>query len=100
MKQSDVIVSSVNSGTLRILAVYPDKDISIWQKHLHNIPAEWVNGYDKHTAINNRMLYDLKAIPTIYLLGRDKKVILKDADVRQVEGVLSTNGKEVLEKET
>lgn len=91
MKHSSLISSLVENGTLMILAVYPDKDISIWKKHLKNIPSTWINGYDKHTVINDKLLYDLKAIPTIYLLDKDKKVLLKDANVQQVEDILKNN---------
>lgn len=33
-------------------------------------------------------LYDLKAIPTLYLLDKDKKVLLKDATVAQIDQYL------------
>ena len=34
-------------------------------------------------------LYDIKAIPTIYLLDSDKKVILKDCSLEAVESFFS-----------
>jgi hypothetical protein len=37
----------------------------------------------------DRELYDLKAMPTLYLLDKDKKVLLKDAPVEQVEQYLA-----------
>ncbi len=39
----------------------------------------WINGYDKELTVLERELYDLKAMPTLYLLDKDKKVLLKDA---------------------
>jgi hypothetical protein len=91
MRISSLINSLTTNGTLKILAIYPDRDISIWQKHLKDMPAEWINGYDKNTVINDKQLYDLKAIPSIYLLDKDKRVILKDADIRKVEEYLQGN---------
>lgn len=70
---------------LRILALYPDEDIEAWKKHLSAIPPQWINGYDKELFIRNEEAYDLKAIPTLYLLDKDKKVVLKDVSFPQIE---------------
>lgn len=91
LKESDLIEKLVNNKILSILMVYPDKDLDIWRKHLSNIPETWINGYDKSTTIIDKQIYDLKAIPTLYLLNKDKKVILKDADVEKVINYLRTN---------
>ena len=53
------------------------------------IPSGWINGYDKELTVLDRELYDLKAMPTLYLLDKDKKVLLKDAPVEQVEQYLA-----------
>ena len=45
----------------------------------------WIDAYDAEQTILNQNLYDLKAIPTLYLLDKDKKVLLKDASVGQIE---------------
>ncbi|GHT65848.1 hypothetical protein AGMMS50239_26380 [Bacteroidia bacterium] len=80
---SEMLQSLQKSGRLKILAFYPDKDLEIWKKKWADIPAEWINGCDKNAIVTDRQLYDLKAIPTIYLLDRNKTVILKDADLKQ-----------------
>lgn len=69
---------------LKIVALYPDEDIAAWKKHLPAIPATWINGYDKELKMRNEELYDLKAIPTLYLLDKDKKVVLKDVTFPQL----------------
>lgn len=71
----------IDKGSLRILAIYPDEDIPAWERHLSHIPPAWINGYDRDSKIKNNALYDLKAIPSLYLLDRDKRVLLKDAEV-------------------
>lgn len=85
LKSSQVIASMQQNKSLTILSFYPDEDLEIWKKHLSDIPASWVNGYDKQVTVNNKKKYDLKAIPTLYLLDRDKKVILKDVDFDVLE---------------
>jgi len=39
-------------------------------------------------SLKNDEIYDLKAIPTLYLLDKDKKVVLKDVTFNQVENYL------------
>jgi thiol-disulfide isomerase/thioredoxin len=70
---------------LTIVAVYPDEDLTEWNKYLPEVPEEWINAYDKGANVQNEEIYDLKAIPTLYLLDKDKKVILKDTTFEQIE---------------
>lgn len=76
--KSKVIKSKVQSGQLKVLAIYTDKDETIWRKHLPEMPTEWVHGRDEDEYLHENKIYNLKAIPTIYLLDRDKNVLLKD----------------------
>ena len=41
-------------------------------------PKDWIVGYDPLQVIRSDSLYHLRAIPSIYLLDRDKTIILKD----------------------
>ena len=91
IKWSGVITSAVSSGRLKILAVYPDENLEIWRNHLNDVPASWINGYDKTLTVRNNQLYDLKAIPTLYLLDENKKVLLKDTSVGHIHDYLELN---------
>lgn len=73
----------VRAGRLAIVALYPDADLPLWLKV--NYPSGWINGYDAGQVITKKQLYDLKAIPTLYLLDCDKRVILKDTTIEQIE---------------
>jgi hypothetical protein len=88
LKQSPVVNHFEHERGLRILAIYPDEDRSEWLKYLGEFPDEWVNGFDASLTIKGKNLYDLKAIPTLYLLDKDKKVLLKDATVPAIEQYL------------
>ncbi len=48
------------------------------------MPDNWVNAYDEKLQISNEELYDLKAMPTLYLLDKEKKVLLKDAELKDI----------------
>ena len=54
-------------------------------RHRNEIPDGWINSYDKELTVLTEECYDLKAMPTLYLLDKDKKVLLKDAAVRDIE---------------
>lgn len=81
---------SLNTPTstpiLSVLSIYPDSNIDEWRKALPKLPQKnWVNAYDDGTVLTNKRLYDIKAIPTLYLLDKDKKVILKDTSLEAIE---------------
>ena len=79
-------LNNPTSPLLTVLSIYPDSNIALWRKALPNMPQEnWVNSYDAGTQITNKRLYDIKAIPTIYLLDRNKQIILKDTSLEEIE---------------
>ena len=88
IKNSAAISAAVSAGKLKVLAVYPDENIEIWKMHTNDIPTSWINGYDKSQSVKTQEIYDLKAIPTLYLLDKDKKVILKDTSVGDIHEYL------------
>ncbi|GHT43372.1 hypothetical protein AGMMS49965_17040 [Bacteroidia bacterium] len=89
LKDLDILGSLQRSGRLKVLAFYPDNKLALWTKKMPEIPSTWLNGYDKNLVVETARLYDLKAIPTIYLLDKQKTVILKDAPVEQVAQFLT-----------
>lgn len=85
---SPFVTEWIKNNKLKILAVYPDEDLEAWKKHISYMPAGWINSYDSTVSLKNDEIYDLKAIPTLYLLDKDKKVVLKDVTFNQVENYL------------
>ena len=85
--QSAVFTPLFASGRLKVLAIYPDDDIAAWRAHLPQMPAEWTVGHcpmDK----GGEGAYDLPGIPALYLLGRDKRVLVKGSSVNVIEAWL------------
>ena len=90
MASSSLITDMVRSRKLVVLALYPDEDTDLWLSYKDEIPTSWINARDPGCTITASGLYDLKAIPSLYLLDADKTVVLKDCtDVRQIEAALS-----------
>lgn len=89
LKRSAIISKMQRDGRLKILAIYPDENLDEWYKHLDDMPAEWLNGYDRGCRIERENLYNVSAIPALYLLDKEKIVLVKDStNVAEIEFVL------------
>lgn len=84
MRGSAPLKEWVAKGRMKVLTVYPDEDLALWRSRLGELSEGWVNGYDKGQVLTHEALYDLSAMPAFYLLDKDKKVVLKDADWGQI----------------
>ncbi len=86
-ENSELFSMLVLDGTLKILSIYPDPTLDVWRNAKY--PSMMIDSYDKKLSITKEELYDLKAIPTLYLLDKDKMVLLKDATVEKIEKLLT-----------
>jgi hypothetical protein len=89
MLECAVLQMLQQEGRLVVLGLYPDTDLTGWKQHEEEHPVEWINAFDKAGRIKRDELYDLKAIPTIYLLDRKKTVLLKDPTFEELEWYLT-----------
>ena len=91
--ESDTALGSmVSSGRLAVANIYIDEDIEAWYGYQDIYPDSWYNGYDPDFIIRTDLLYNVRAIPSLYLLDRDKKVLLKDAPEDRVFAALHRIG--------
>ena len=75
---------------VKVLAVYPDKDLDLWKNHQLTFKEGWIDSYSPNGEINDKQLYFIQATPSIYLLDKDKRVILKDASLNDVLSKLNS----------
>lgn len=71
---------------VQVVAVYIDEEVEAWQKAQY--PSTWLSVYAPE--IDQQDLYDIKALPTLYLLDTQKRVLLKDARLEEVRNTLSS----------
>ena len=76
-------------GMLRVLAVYPDDNEEEWLLKSSQMPRGWIVGWNKQGDIRSKTLYEIRATPTMYLLDKQKKVMLKDGSLEQLVQYLS-----------
>lgn len=77
MGSDEKLAEAVARNKLTVLAVYTEGNEDAWKRALPSMPSGWVIGTD-HEEVKGRSLYDLKAMPSLYLLDKTKNVLLKD----------------------
>ena len=89
LREEPVIASQIASGRLAVVNVYIDEDIQAWREYMPIYPEEWYNGFDPDYVLRSNEIYAVRAIPSLYLLDAEKKVILKDAPENKVFNTLA-----------
>jgi thioredoxin-related protein len=85
---SPTINNLISQDNIKILTVYLLDDIEEWKSHAFSVPNSWIYARDTRQKIQTKGLYNIKRYPTIYLLDKNKKVLLKDTDFKQLENYL------------
>ena len=88
---SNILNKLLELQKLQILAVYPGEDFYSWKSNLSYMPSNWIHAYDHTGRIRGEEIYDLKTSSTLYLLDKEKKVLLKDTKIEQIEQFLQKN---------
>ncbi len=78
MVLEDESLKNRNAATVRI---YLGKSTKAY------MPQEWTVGFDIDSIVDHE-LYSIPAMPVMYLLDSDKKVLLKDAFLPDIENRL------------
>ena len=78
------IEEMLGDGTFAIVNVYIDEDLDAWRAYEPNYPRSWYCGYDAAGLVRGDRLYNVRAIPSLYLLDGEKHILMKDAPVERV----------------
>lgn len=77
----------IREGVIKVVNIYPDDDLTDWLEESAEYPAEWTTGFAPEvdeTKEGGLPLYNLRAIPTFYLLDREHRTLLKDAPLERI----------------
>ena len=94
MKQSPTLNAQQQSGRLKILTIYPYADVEAWRERVGLLSANWINSYNPESSILSDELYELKITPALYLLDGQKRVIVREGGLSEVEQALITTQSE------
>lgn len=78
--QNPRLQQAISEGKAKVLAVYTEGNRKLWEEKKAEMPAEWTVAIDE-SKIVERCLYDISAMPMVYLLDQDKRVVIKDAKI-------------------
>ena len=74
---------------LKVLAITIDAERGEWERHAY--PKNWIVGLDVSKEIYSKRLYDIQRLPSLYLLDKEKRVLLKEADYSRLHKYLLDN---------
>ena len=85
-----LLSEQIRQKKVSVLAIYTEGNHEVWRDNLPKMPEEWIVGTDQE-QIKTEALYDLKAMPVLYLLDKDMNVLLKDASYPIIRNYLKGN---------
>lgn len=86
LRHASVVEARIKEELLQVLAIYMGEDEALWRSHRESLPKSWQvvmadGGIDG---------YDLSAMPAIYLLDADRKVMMHNPTVPQLSALLES----------
>ena len=77
LQRHPAVARQVGAGALSVLAVFADGEEAVWRRTPAELPQGWTDGLDA-TGVQEHGLYVLSELPALYLLDRDRRVLLKE----------------------
>ncbi len=82
------VYNAYKSKGLIVYAVYVDRNREEWMNYIGSKKLEWMNIYDREGSQGIEQKFDVNAIPMIYFLDKEKRVVGKDIPVESLESYL------------
>lgn len=82
---------ALKTGRVAVVSVYIDGEIDKWKAYEPNYPRSWITGYDPSGTLREDNIYDIRAIPSLYLLDSERKVVFKDAPTQRALKYIENN---------
>ena len=86
-------IPAVADGSVAGVAVYLDDDTDAWHADLPRMPRGWAVGSDADSYIESDEKWVIGGIPSVYLIGADDRIIIKDDTGDRVLRMLSDENK-------
>jgi thiol-disulfide isomerase/thioredoxin len=92
MKNMEVLYHAVNSGKVKVLTLYFEDKEDLWRNYLEKSAFKnWMHGWNYDLQISEKHLYDVRIIPTIMVLDKNKKIVEKDIFPNDLEEWIRKN---------
>lgn len=87
LASSSAVAGLLRDKRLAVVSVCIGTDPEVWKKTV--CPTGWIDAIDEEQTLMHDAVYDLRTVPAIYLLDRNKRVLLKNAAPDEVGSWLS-----------
>lgn len=84
LRESEVLSRAIQDKQITVLSIYPDDDLEEWRKHHDIFPSTWLYACRPLPDLYKEDLYDLRSIPSLYLLNAHHEVLLKDVNADEL----------------
>ena len=89
LAENEELNKAIASGRLKVVTIYFEDDEELWKRYIANeAKAEYLHGWDYSGEIDQHTLFDLRAIPYMFLVNKDKKILKKDLLYNEVSDYL------------
>lgn len=89
LAENEELNKAIASGRLKVATIYFERDEALWRRYLAGeAKREYLHGWDVNGEIDANTLFDLRAIPYMFLLDKDKKILKKDLLYNEVSDYL------------
>jgi hypothetical protein len=88
LKNSSTINSLIKNKELKIIAICTNTTLPEWIRYKKFIPDNWINGYDNYQIVNSQEYYIIQQLPAMFLLDKEKKLVLKDPSFSKLSSYL------------
>ena len=87
MADFPVLNKAIASGHLKVLMVYFEDEAQVWNDYIHSSEANptYLHSWNYDQTIEQMNLYDTRAIPYMFLLDKDKRIIKKNVMETELE---------------
>ncbi len=87
MANFPILNKAIATGRLKVLTVYFEDEADVWDTFIHSEEANptYLHGWNFDQQISDKGLYDTRAIPYMFLLDKDKRIIRKNVMENDLE---------------
>ncbi len=85
--QFPILNKAIATGRLKVLTVYFEDEKDIWENYINSSEANpnYLHGWNKDQSILDKSLYETRAIPYMFLLDKDKRILKKNVLETELE---------------
>ena len=92
MKNIPALYQAIDAGRVKVITIYFEQNEKLWRNYLAKSAfTNWMHGWNFDLEISENHLYDIRIIPTVMVLDKNKKVIKKDLFPNELEEWLKQN---------